>query len=333
MPLELCEIDPRRQVLGPGDKGFLISLTKSKWSKPAGAEIIKVFKMFAPKYYEYKCPEEAKNKKSSNDKDNCCGIQFIQRELVYNNCGFVASNLEDPAEFAHFVFAKISEQRFDAYKTSKAIRVMPVEAVCEAKARAVEAAILPSVLKKLGQTQDALRFSLIFRGHSTVNSLPQPEAKAVIRNCIWSVNPNCVQCIKYQDYAVLMHMLPPVFLVGVCKDFQRLGGYNTWTARQGPDLTDLGEDSEDEISDDPELEEDDEKKRKLRIKRKRRAEKAGLKTLESSLKKSTEKTEQEEEHNDDDHDEDDQDHYEEHIDGNLKEENWDEPQDNDHSQH
>jgi len=50
----------------------------------------------------------------------------------------------------------------------------------------------------------------------------------------------------------------------------------TYNMKQGYDLCGEEEDSEDDISDDPTLDWEDEKKRKLRIKRKRNAEKAQL---------------------------------------------------------
>ncbi|XP_059156521.1 uncharacterized protein LOC131941329 [Physella acuta] len=297
MPYKLIPLDHGKLVLSPGDKGFLISLSKLRWNKPAGMEIIKLFKSYTQQYFEKKCaekniqPNEEKTSKLSNSdgKKNCeeapnsSGIEFIQRELVYHNCGFIACNLEEPSEFAHFVLSKLSELKTES--TSKfPFRIMPVEEVCEAKPKALEKAVLPLIEKTLGSSQLPLRFSLLFRGNNEMESLTQQDAKAIVRNCVWAVNPSCVQCIKYQDYAVVMHMLPPLLLIGVCQDFQRLAGYNTWTIRQGPDLTDLGEDSEDEISDDPNLEEEEEKRRKLRIKRKRRAEKAGLGQPDESIK-------------------------------------------------
>lgn len=301
MPLELIEIEHGRRVLSPGDRGFLISLAKLRWNRNSAQEIIKLLKSYAQPFYEEKFPEckvpikeeagdstdKELQKSKGGEQGNNINIQFVQRELMYNNCGFIACNLAEPAEFAHYVLTKLSELKSES-KIKFPFRIMPVEEVCEAKPKAVEKAVLPLIEKTLGVGNQPLRFSLMYRGNNEVESLTQQEAIAVVRNCVWAVNPNCVQCIKYQDYAVVMHMLSPLFLIGICKDFQRLACYNTWTIKQGLDLTDLGEDSEDDISDDPDLDEDEEKKRKLRIKRKRRAEKAGLLQTEDDMKKSFE---------------------------------------------
>jgi len=164
---------------------------------------------------------------------------------------------------------------------------MPVQAVCEARPRAVEKAAMPIIESVLGQDEYPYRFALMYRGNHDSEHLNHHEAKALVRNCVWAVNPNCVQCIKYQDYAIMIDILPPLFCIGIARDFQRLSGYNLWTVRMGMDLTDQGIDSEDDISDDPNLDEEEEKQRKLRIKRKRHAEKAGLGQPEGEPKKSS----------------------------------------------
>lgn len=193
---------------------------------------------------------------------------------MFTDCCFIATNLADPTDYACYIMNQLTD--VNKYtKTKFPLRIMPVLAVCDARAKAVEKAAYPFLEATLGAGEEPYRFSLMYRGHKDADSLTQHDAKNIIRNCVWAVNPNCIQCIKYQDYAVLVDILAPLFVFGLAKDFQRLGGYNTWTIRNGYDFTDQGEDSEDDISDDPTLDEEDEKRRKLRIKRKRRAEKAG----------------------------------------------------------
>ena len=209
--------------------------------------------------------------------------------MAYPNVGFVASNLADPSDFAHFVLTKLAD-RNDYKKPRLPFRILPVQRICEAKAKAVEQTVKPILEDTLGKDEFPFRFSLIFRGHSGGEHLSNNDAKSVVRNCVWALNPNCVQCIKYQDYAVIMDIFEPLFVVGVAKDFQKLASYNTWIIRHGI-KSDLGPDSEDDISDDPTLSEEEERKRKLRIKRKRRAEKAGLTQPEGGVKKTVDQSE------------------------------------------
>ena len=221
-------------------------------------------------------------------KEDKSGIQFTIREMAYPNVGFVACNLADPSDFAHFVLTKLAD-RNDYKKPRLPFRILPVQRICEAKAKAVEQTVKPILEDTLGKDEFPFRFSLIFRGHSGGEHMSNNDAKSVVRNCVWALNPNCVQCIKYQDYAVIMDIFEPLFVVGVAKDFQKLASYNTWIIRHGI-KSDLGPDSEDDISDDPTLTEEEERKRKLRIKRKRRAEKAGLSQPDGDVKKSAEQT-------------------------------------------
>ncbi|RUS76053.1 hypothetical protein EGW08_016183 [Elysia chlorotica] len=307
MPLELIQFDPSHKLLGPGDRGFLVNLTKARWMESACAEAVKLLQSFTQLYYAEKCPQDKDGEKVSADsgmadleeieeedgqrsaQEDKSGIQFAIREMAYPSVGFVASNLADPSDFAHFVLTKLADKN-DFKKPRLPFRILPVQRVCEAKAKAVEQAVKPILEDTIGQDEFPFRFSLIFRGHNGGEHLSKYESKSVIRNCIWALNPNCVQCIKYQDYAIIMDIFEPLFVMGVAKDFQQLASYNTWIIRHGI-KSDQGPDSEDEISDDPTLNEDEERKRKLRIKRKRRAEKAGLTQPEGDAKKSAEQIE------------------------------------------
>ncbi|GFO33235.1 THUMP domain-containing protein 1 [Plakobranchus ocellatus] len=305
MPLEFIHLDKGSQFLGPEDRGFLINLTKARWSDNACSEAIKLLRNFTQLYYTLKCPESKAGEKASGNtdldelegdesyqapsKEDKSGIQFAIREMVYPNVGFVACNLADPSDFAHFVLSKLADRK-DYKKPRLPFRILPVQRICEAKAKSVEHCVKPILESTLAKDEFPYRFSLIFRGHSGGEYLSNNEAKSVVRNCVWALNPNCVQCIKYQDYAVIMDVFDPLFVVGVAKDFQKLASYNTWIIRHGV-KTDLGTDSEDDISDDPTLSEEEERKRKLRIKRKRRAEKAGLAQREGEVKRSVEELE------------------------------------------
>lgn len=303
MPLDLIHLEKGNRMIGADDRGFLINLTKARWSDSACFEAIKMFRSFTQLYYEMKCSEGKDNVKEEPDpdaaeleepqddsyrhsKEDKSGIQFAVREMVYPNVGFVACNLADPSDFAHFVLSKLAD-RNDYKKPKLPFRILPVQRICEARAKTVEQTVRPILEDSLGKDDYPYRFSLIFRGHSGGERLSNHDAKSVVRNSVWALNPNCVQCIKYQDYAVIMDIFEPWFVIGVAKDFQKLASYNTWIIRHGV-KSDLGPDSEDDISDDPNLSEEDERKRKLRIKRKRRAEKAGLSQPERDAKRSTE---------------------------------------------
>jgi hypothetical protein len=310
MPLELTNIDVYRKNLSADDKGFIVSVAKSRWTKNSSVEAMDLLNSFAQAYYEEKCPEsqpvateEPKDEQAeeseekgeekpaqthdSNEvtKANNSGILFAHRKQAFTNCGFIASNLADPADFAYYIMNQFAGAKKDV-KTKFPFRIMPVQAICEARPKAVEKAAMPLIQSIFGKDDEPYRFSMMYRGKGDGDYLTQQEAKALIRNCIWSVNPNCVQCIKYQDYAIIVDILNPHFCIGIAKDFQKLAGYNTRAVRLGLDLTDLGEDSEDDISDDPTLDEESEKRRKLRIKRKRRAEKAGMNQPEGESKAS-----------------------------------------------
>ncbi|GFS07333.1 THUMP domain-containing protein 1 like protein [Elysia marginata] len=306
MPLDLIHFERGHKLLAPGDRGFLINLTKARWSDNACAEAIKLLRSFTQLYYDTKCSEGKDIKKEAPDsdlaeleeleeedgyrpgKEDSSGIQFAIREMAYPNVGFVASNLADPSDFAHFVLTKLAD-RNDYKKPRLPFRILPVQRICEAKSKTVEQTVKPILEDTLGKDEFPFRFSLIFRGHNGGDHLSNNDAKSTVRNLVWALNPNCVQCIKYQDYAVIMDIFEPLFVVGVAKDFQKLASYNTWIIRHGI-KSDLGPDSEDEISDDPNLSEDEERKRKLRIKRKRRAEKAGLSQPERGAKRSAEES-------------------------------------------
>uniref|UniRef100_A0A0B6ZN89 THUMP domain-containing protein n=1 Tax=Arion vulgaris TaxID=1028688 RepID=A0A0B6ZN89_9EUPU len=323
MPLEFIELDVNRQALGTEDRGFLVSVAKSRWTKTSASESLRLLKSFAQAYYLEKCPEskpevpeetkdvpiedsEGKTETATVQKKNTetviPRIQFCNRKVSYSNCGFIASNLADPSDYCYYIMTQFAEGKRDT-KTKFAFRIMPVQAVCEARPRAVEKTALPLIQSILGADEQPHRFSILYRGRTENEYLSQHDAKAIIRNCVWSVNPNCVQCIKYQDYAIIIDILAPQFCIGIAKDFQRLAGYNTRAVRLGLDLTDLGEDSEDDISDDPNLDEEDEKRRKLKIKRKRRAEKAELEQPEGGEKRRPKS---------DDEDEEDESHGQEH---------------------
>merc|ERR1712156_1376969 len=134
--------------------------------------------------------------------------------------------------------------------------------------------------------EDPLRFSIqFFGGFRYCENMTQMEAAAIVRNCIWSLNPSCTQCLKYQDIAFTIDIVKPFFCIGYLYDFIKLGRYTTQGLRNGYDLSGEGYDSEDDISDDLTLDEEEEKKRKIRIKRKRNAEKAKLEKIENGNSK------------------------------------------------
>lgn len=210
-----------------------------------------------------------------NSGGNRTGIQFFHRDLMYTTFCFIATNLADPSDYAHYIMTQLADSK-NLPKTKFPFRIMPVQAVCEARPKAIEKAVLPLLESTFGKDDEPYRFSLLYRGNSEADHLTQQEAKFVVRNCVWAVNPYCVQCLKYQDYAILLDIVAPLFCVGIAKDYQRLAGYNTWTIRMGMDLSEQKEDSEDDFSDNSTLDDALERKRKLEYKRKRRAELAEL---------------------------------------------------------
>ncbi|CAG5130333.1 unnamed protein product [Candidula unifasciata] len=283
MPLELVSMEGGKKILSPGDRGFIMSLSKIRWNKHASVEALKMLKSFAQAYYAEKCPEgEAPVEEGSeggsvhtNSGGNRTGIQFVHRELMFTTFCFIATNLADPADYAHYIMTQLADSKH-LPKTKFPFRIMPVQAVCEARPKAIEKAIIPLIEKILGVDDQPYRFSLLYRGNSEADHLTQQEAKFVVRNCVWAVNPYCVQCLKYQDYAVLLDIVAPLFCFGIAKDYQRLAGYNTWTIRMGLDLAEEKEDSEDEFSDNSTLDDQLERKRKIEFKKRRRAEMAEL---------------------------------------------------------
>ena len=61
MPVELIQFDRGHKLLGPGDRGFLINLTKARWSDNACAEAIKLLQSFTQLYHEVKVTYFYKN--------------------------------------------------------------------------------------------------------------------------------------------------------------------------------------------------------------------------------------------------------------------------------
>lgn len=303
MPLELQDPDLSTKPAFPGNKGFLV-LAKLRGMRNVHRETLKRLRALTVEYCKAKYPEELekttngngteeepkeekmeeetskdeeKEKETTNEESNSFPdsvIKFGPHELMYENCCFITSNLVDPSDYAHFCMAKLADDP-EWPQPRFPLRIMPVQEISCLTPRDVERAARP-LLEKVFAGDESLRFSIIFHGKIQQDSkeMPRQSIEAVVRNIIWSINPNCVQCIKYQDYAVLLEVVDPLLFMGIAKEFNQLGRYNTSAAHHGRDLKDQEEfDSEDEISDDPELTEADNIKRKLRIKKKRRAEK------------------------------------------------------------
>jgi len=131
MPLDLVNLDNNRRVLRPGDTGFLISMPKIKWNKNTASEALRLLKLFARSYYAEKCPEsipepkeedneekteepEAKEEKKTTETNSTeSPIQFVQRDLVIATCGFIASNLADPSDFAYYMMMQLAGEKKD----------------------------------------------------------------------------------------------------------------------------------------------------------------------------------------------------------------------------
>ena len=180
--------------------------------------------------------------------------------------------MADPEDFTHFIFSKLAEDDNDLPKPKLQFRILPVQRICEAKSRIIEQTLLPLLEQTLAKDSYPHRFSLVNRSSAGGEGISYSEAMNLARNCVWAANPNCVQCLKYQDYALVMNFIGPHFYVGIVREFQRLASYNTAVIRKGLDDRETKPDSDDDISDDPMLSEEEDRKRKLRIKRKRRAE-------------------------------------------------------------
>jgi len=207
---------------------------------------------------------------------NSTPIQFVVRDINLENQSlvFVASNLEDPGDYLHYVFdqmATVEKKR----RTKFPIKAMPVHGLCIAKPREMEE-LSSSIVERLVNDDQIHRFSIQFYGSMDGENMTQKEASAIVRNCIWAANPNCIQCIKYQEVAFTIDIIKPFFCIGYLHDYVKLRRYMTYNMKLGYDLCGEGDDSEDDISDDPTLDEEEDKRRKLRIKRKRNAEKAQL---------------------------------------------------------
>ena len=213
------------------------------------------------------------------------------RELHNNIYCFVACNLADPEDFTHFIFSKLAEESNDLPKPKLQFRILPVQRICEAKSRIIEQTLLPLLEQTLAKDSYPHRFSLVNRSSFGGEGISFSEAMSLARNCVWAANPNCVQCLKYQDYAVVMNFIGPLFYVGVVREFQRLASYNTLVIRRGVDDRDQKPDSEDDISDDPTLSEEEDRRRKLRIKRKRRAEQLNMSKEVNEAKKQSQEAE------------------------------------------
>ncbi|GFO33236.1 THUMP domain-containing protein 1 [Plakobranchus ocellatus] len=300
MPLEFIDLVKGFHPPTPEDRGFLINLTRARWNNSATTEAMNLLRAFAEPYFEMKCPESREDppedREQSVEKEDNSGnkskapkksyrIQFAVRDLFNNNVHcFLACNLADPEDFAHYMFSKLAEDN-DFPKPKLPFRILPVQRICEAMPKAIEQTLLPLLEETLAKDGHPHRFSLINRNHLGGENVSHSEAMKLARNCVWATNPNCVQCLKYQDYAVIMDIIEPLFFVGVVRDFQRLANYKTWLIQRGIDDTDAGPDSEDDISDDPNLSEEEEKRRKLRIKRKRRAQKMNMSHEENEVKK------------------------------------------------
>lgn len=54
MPVELIELERGQKVLSPGDRGFLITLAKTRWNRQVANDALKLLKSFAKEYCEEK---------------------------------------------------------------------------------------------------------------------------------------------------------------------------------------------------------------------------------------------------------------------------------------
>lgn len=196
-------------------------------------------------------------------------IRFYPIE-VYDNCSFFLCNLVHPGDFAHYFFSYVADHP-DWQHPRFPLRIMPVQVVCRAKLKEIERKVMPLLEETFGG-EESIRFSFILHSKRAHADITMQEAEAAIRNCLWSVNPNCIQCLKYQDYGIMVEIIDNLVYIGIAKDFNQLGRYNTSCLLQGRDMKDTMTDSEDEISDDPNLSEDGNVKKKLEIKRKWRQE-------------------------------------------------------------
>jgi len=213
-------------------------------------------------------------------KMNSTPIKFVERDINVENHSivFVASNLEDPGDYLHYIFDQMARGNVvDKNRMTKfPLRAMPIHGLCLAKPREMEE-LSTTLADRLFNDDQVHRFSVQFYGSMDGEHMTQREASAILRNCIWAANPNCVQCVKYPEVSFFtIDIIKPFFCIGYLYDYVKLRRYMTYNMKQGYDLCGEEEDSEDDISDDPTLDWEDEKKRKLRIKRKRNAEKAQL---------------------------------------------------------
>merc|ERR1719158_615794 len=108
------------------------------------------------------------------------------------------------------------------------------------------------------------------------DGITQRDAYNIVRNVIWSINPNCVQCLKYHDKTFVLDMVKPFFFFGVMKDFVKMRRYMTGRNKFTYDISADQSDSEDDISDNPDLDLEEDRSRKINIKKKRIAEKKKL---------------------------------------------------------
>lgn len=215
--------------------------------------------------------EKSETKQVKTGKDH---IQFVHRQISVENqtLVFIATNLVDPSDYLWYVFDQMASNE-KKRKTKFPMRAMPVTGLCLSKPRDMELATIAALEKVIGDDLPH-RFSIQFYGSMEGENMTQKEAAAIVRNCVWSVNPNCVQCLKYTDLAITIDIVKPFFCLGHLYDFIKLRRYKTLSMKMGYDRTGENTDSEDEISDDPTLDEEEDRQRKMRIKRKRNADKA-----------------------------------------------------------
>jgi len=149
-------------------------------------------------------------------KMNSTPIKFVERVINVENHSivFVASNLEDPGDYLHYIFDQMARGNVvDKNRMTKfPLRAMPIHGLCLAKPREMEE-LSTTLVDRLFNDDQVHRFSVQFYGSMDGEHMTQREASAILRNCIWAANPNCVQCVKYPEVSFFtIDIIKPFFL-------------------------------------------------------------------------------------------------------------------------